>query len=112
MHSNLMTTDWFLYILAAVAAALPLPLIEIYIKHNKKEYLIYAILCYVVLTILYIKILKTKYMISVYPFIKILSILIVVFVSILFFGQTLHRNGIIGLLLGFAALYLLTHDEK
>ena len=45
---------------------------------------------------------------TIYPLLKILSIIIVVLVGILSFNEHLKTNHIIGILLGVVAIYLLS----
>jgi|SRR5271156_4561266 len=101
------TTEWGWYLVAAMAAALPVPLVKKYNDTNNKIYLLVAIILYMVLITAYVYILKTHEMATIYPFLKILSIIIVVFVGIIWFNDQLRPKDIIGIILGLVALYLL-----
>ncbi len=100
-------TEWIWYLVAIIAAALPVAFIKKYNDSGNKIYLLAAIILYIVLITAYIRILKTHEMATIYPFLKILSIIIVVFTGVIWFGDQLHPKDIIGIILGLVALYLL-----
>ena len=96
---------WFL--VAAIASAIPIPLIKYYIIHKKILCLWLAITCYYVLVYAYIQILRTKDITVVYPFLKVLSILFVVGAGGIFFKNKMNGEVILGLTLAIMSLYLL-----
>jgi multidrug transporter EmrE-like cation transporter len=96
------------YLLAATAAAVPIPLIKQYTLTNDFIWVILSIISYFFLVFAYVMILSTQDIASVYPFLKVLSVLIVVASGLLFFNSTLDIATVAGILLGAASLYLLS----
>ena len=100
------------YLLAAIAAAIPLPLIKQYTLTKDFIWIILSIISYLILVYTYVKILENDNMSVVYPILKIVSILIVVFSGVIIFGDKLDQRSIIGILLGIIAIYMLSSKLK
>jgi len=100
--------NYLLLFFATVIAILPVVFIKYYIKHNNNIFLGFALLCYILLLISYIKIFRSGEELSiVYTILQILQILIVLFVGILLFNEKINYNKIIGTILGIAGVYFL-----
>ena len=102
-----MTHQYLWLALSAVTASIPFIMIKKYNDTNNEMYILLAAFAYALLIITYIKILRTHEMIKVYPLLKIISLLIVVFVGILFFNNKMTGKIILGIVLAIIALYLL-----
>jgi multidrug transporter EmrE-like cation transporter len=99
--------QWIWLIMAAIAAALPLPLIKKYNTSNNHIYLIGSAVSYMILILSYVIILRTNNMITIYPFLKILSIVIVILFGWFVFHENFTTKNVIGIILGLIAMYLL-----
>lgn len=101
----------FFYLLAAISAALPIPLIKKYTQGNPKHtWIILAFLCYAVLIYSYIIILQDKNITVVYPIVKVISILIVLLFGIFMFGNGITFEIGLGILFGIISIYLLSKN--
>ncbi|BCS82583.1 membrane protein [Cotonvirus japonicus] len=98
---------WYIYLLTAIVAAVPLFMIQKYINTNNYIFLLITALLYLILIILYIIILKDHEISVIYPLTKILSIIIVVVFGYLFFNNKLCTKQIIGIIIGVIGIYLL-----
>lgn len=101
--------DWFWFISALVASVLPLILIKKYIEKNNILYMAAAIIIYVLLIFIYYKLFINNNMSTIYPLIKIISIILVVILGIFLFGENINLIKLIGILLGIISVYLLTY---
>lgn len=108
MDSSNVYINWFWIIIAVLCSAIPLPLIKLYLDTNQYIYIVLATLLSIVLVYSYVQLLRNSDMMLMYPFIKILSIVLVVIIGVLFFGGSLTLKNIIGIGLGIMALYLLS----
>lgn len=103
MKQNLL---WFL--LAAVAAALPIPFIKQYTLDQHLGWIALSMLSYLTLILAYYVILQDKDIAVVYPFLKVLSVLLVVFAGVAMFHHRLTASSALGIALGIMSLYLLS----
>jgi multidrug transporter EmrE-like cation transporter len=94
-------------LIASIIAILPIVFIKNYIYTKKIYYLIFALILYIFLLLSYVKLFETEQISSSYTILQILQILIILFVGILFFNESLTRNKILGLLFGLLSIYLL-----
>lgn len=97
-----------LFIVAAIASALPLPFLKTYMSTNNDTYLLLAVLANFILLFTYILMLKEYKMNIIYPFIKIASIIMVILIGTFYYDEKIITSNKIGLLLGVVSLYLLT----
>jgi len=98
----------FWFFVAAVAAALPIPFIKYYTNTNNNLWIIASAISYAVLILSYSIILKDENITIVYPILKVLSVLIVVFAGLFLFSNYLEIKTIIGIALGASSIYLLS----
>ena len=96
------------YIVAIIASALTAFLIKSYTQSKNYICIISCILFDLLLIFAYIKLFNNNDISSCYPFIKIVSIIIVAILGIMFFNETLKIESCCGLVLGLIAIYLLS----
>lgn len=99
-------TLWFL--IAATAAALPIPFIKQYTLQGGWWWIALSVLSYLTLILAYYIILRDKNITVVYPFLKVLSVLLVVLAGVSVFHDRLTMTSVIGIGLGIVSLYLLS----
>jgi uncharacterized membrane protein len=103
-----------LYILLPIVAIMPIFFIKKYVstanlenledKKNKK-YIIYALIGYITLTYLYIKLLKNGDMTKIFFISQIIQMIIIFIGSILIYSETVSINKIIGVCISICAIY-------
>ena len=98
---------WFL--VAAIAAALPIPMIKQYTETNNNKWIILSIVSYLILVLAYTIILANNDITIIYPLLKVLSILIVVIAGLIFFSNQLDTQSILGIIFGIISIYLLSN---
>jgi multidrug transporter EmrE-like cation transporter len=98
----------FWFFVAAVAAALPIPLIKTYTEDANLVWIFLSFLSYSVLIYAYSIILHDKNITIVYPVLKVLSVLIVVFAGFLLFSNQMDWKTIVGIVLGISSIYILS----
>ena len=96
---------WFL--IAAIAAAVPIPFIKQWTETGAYYWIGLSALSYAVLIYAYMMILRHNDIAIVYPILKVLSVLIVVCAGLLLFSSKLDLQTAIGILLGATSIYLL-----
>jgi len=97
---------WFF--IAAITAAIPIPLIKKYTETKDVKWIIASVFSYSTLIYAYSIILENKNITIVYPLLKVLSVLIVIGVGFLAFRNKIDFQSIIGILLGVASIYILS----
>jgi hypothetical protein len=97
-----------LFILLPIIAILPVFFIKNYIKSNNNNHIIYALLCYIGLTYLYIKLLSQWEMTKIFCISQVVQILIIVFGGIMLYSEKLTKNKIIGIIASIIAVYYLS----
>jgi len=102
---NIQKYKWLL--LASFFSALTILMIKQYEKSINYVYLLVAALSEFGLICSYIQLLKKGDLITQFALVKIISILIVLIPSIIFFNSVLTTKNIIGLIFGMIAIYLL-----
>jgi len=105
-----MANNLLLLLFVSLVAILPVLLIKRYNINNNPLLLILCLLCYCLLIFLYIGIFKDSNMGIVYTVLQLLQILIVLFVGVLLFGQSLDFYQKLGVVLAFVSIFLL--DRK
>lgn len=96
-----------LLIVASITALLPVFFIKKYIDSNQSLFLFLTILCYFVLMLLYIDIFSKTEISNSYTFLQVMQILIVVFVGIAFYHESLNTQKILGVFFAIISTYLL-----
>ena len=94
-------------IIATIIALIPVLLIKQYIVTKNFNYLILALIAYIVLIICYINIFNTNVVSSTYVILQILQILIMVIIGIILYKENINITKIIGIILGILAIVLL-----
>jgi len=98
-----------LYILlAAFASTLPASFIKQYTKKPNNIWIFLSILSYLILIFTYIYLFKNKEISTIYPIIKICSIIMVICFGVLYLGETFTTTNFIGIILGITSIYLLS----
>ncbi len=97
---------WLL--VAASLSALTITLIKYYLEYTNNILLLVAVLSELVLIYSYFQMLQTIDILTGFSLVKIISILIVLFPSILFLKVQLTNKKIFGLIFAILSIYLLT----
>lgn len=100
---------WFT--VAVLASAVPIPLIKYYTETDNVNYIIGATLSYLLLIYALTIVLKDGDITILYPLLKIIAILCVVFSGVVLFKNTVDAKAMVGILLAALAIYLLTNKE-
>ncbi len=101
-------SKWILFTIAILASVATI----VSLKHNNVSnnnlFIILSIISDLLLIYTYVKILNYNDMITMYPFIKIMSILVIVLIGTFYYEEKLIMENKIGILLGVMALVLLS----
>jgi uncharacterized membrane protein len=100
-------SKWGLIGIAAIASTLPLPLLKSYIATKNNSYMLLAMLSNLIVVYTYFIMLQNQKMNIMYPFIKIISIVMVILIGTFFYEENLITKHKIGIVFGIIALYLL-----
>ncbi len=92
---------------ASIIAILPLIFIKKYINTKQVYNLIIALVLYIFLLLLYIKLFEKSELSSVYIVLQILQIFLVLFAGLIFFKESITMTKLLGILLGSISIYLL-----
>jgi len=102
------TYNIFWFIIAAVAAAVPIPFIKNYTESQNVKWILASVISYLILIYAYSIILADKNITIVYPILKVLSVLIVIGVGFLAFRNNIDITSATGIILGIASIYILS----
>jgi hypothetical protein len=96
-----------LYISLPIVAISPVFFLKKYVSNNQsdKKYIILALLGYLCLTYLYIKLLKIVEMTKLFCISQIIQILMIFIGSILIYAENITMNKIIGVIISICAIY-------
>jgi len=97
-----------LYILLPIVAILPVFFIKKYVsKTDDKDYkyILLALIGYITLTYLYIKLLKKGDMTKIFFISQIIQMIIIFIGSIIIYSEDITKNKIIGLVISIIAIY-------
>jgi len=97
---------WF--ILACIVICLPITLIGKYIESSEPYYILLALACYCLLTLIYINLLRYEDMAIVYPLLNIISVLMVFLIGVLYFRNKIDVFKIIGIILSIISILFLS----
>lgn len=95
-------------IIGALAAALPVILVKKYTENKDFTYIVLSLMSFSLLIYVYSIVLNNRSIIIIYPIIKIISILFVVFFGYFFFKNKIDAKISLGVLFGIASIYLLS----
>lgn len=98
----------FWVILAILASTTQVTCVNMFTKKKDICWIMIALLASCTLIFSYIQLLSQTNLESIYPFIKILSIVLVVLASICLFDAKPNTTMIVGLVFGFVSIYLLS----
>lgn len=93
--------------ISSLIALTPIILIKEYIKSENYWYLFLALLCYVVLIVLYINIFKDSELSSTYTILQIIDVLTIVFIGICYYHESISTEKAVGISVSLFAIYLL-----
>jgi len=95
-------------LLASFFSALTIISIKLFVKYTNIYFLLLVALSDIALVYSYFNMLQKGDILTEFSLVKIISILIVLFPSIMYFDVELTNNKIIGLIFAFVAIYLLS----
>jgi len=98
----------FWVIIAILASSAQVTCVKMFTKKKELCWIAFAVLASFTLIFSYIQLLSQTNLESMYPFIKILSIVLVVLASTILFDAKINAHMIVGLILGFVSIYLLS----
>ncbi len=101
-------SKWLMFTTAILASSATILLLKHNTANPNNMYVILSIICELILIYTYIMLLNDQNMITMYPFIKIMSILVVVGIGMVFYEEKLIMENKIGIMLGIVALVLLS----
>jgi len=107
LYKNFYIIFWIL--IAATAAAIPIHLIKLYTINHNYIYILFSIFFYLILILAYSILLLDENIAILYPLIKVISVLIVIFIGIFFYKSKLNLKNIIGIVLALTSIYLLSN---
>ncbi len=96
------------YFLCAIFSALPIVMVKKYLQTNNNGWILFAIFIYMLLVYQYCSILGEQKISTIYPYIKILSILLVIIFGYFVYDEDITQKKCCGLALGMSSLYLLS----
>jgi multidrug transporter EmrE-like cation transporter len=103
-----MSSLYFWIVFNAFISSIPITLIKLYVKSKNILLIIASIICFTVVTFGYTQMFKTHGIIVTYIITKILSDIFVVASGILFFKEMLNLKKIVGILLAFISVHLIS----
>lgn len=101
------TPDIFALIFSIILSGISMPVIVQYNKTKNVMWIFLSFIIFIILLILYLHLLKNIKMSVMYPIVKIASILIIVLLGVILYGEELNMYKQIGLALGLGSIYLL-----
>jgi len=96
-----------LYIILPIVAIAPVLFIKKYVSNKKseKKYILFALIGYILLTYLYIKLLKKGDMTKLFCVSQIMQMLMIFLGSILIYAEEITINKILGVIISISAIY-------
>ena len=98
----------FLLIITSIIALVPIMFIKKYINTKNSNYLIIAAFFYLMLLLSYIKVFSQSQVTTSYTLLQIIQVLIIVFIGIFIYNETISRDKIIGIIAGIICIYFLS----
>jgi multidrug transporter EmrE-like cation transporter len=96
------------YVLCSIFSALPITMVKQYLHSKEKKWLIIALFIYMLLIYGYCHILEEQKISTVYPYLKIMSIVMVIIFGYIVYEEEVDRKKCCGIFLGLSSLYLLS----
>lgn len=96
------------YFLCAIFSALPITMVKKYLHSNEYKWLLFAIFIYMLLIYGYCHILEEQNISTVYPYLKIISIILVIIFGYVVYEEELNKKKCCGIALGLSSLYMLS----
>ena len=88
-------------------------LIKNYVTTHNKKYILFYALIYPIYLFAYIELLKKEDLLKIYPFIKMVTVVLVVLIGVIIYEEEYDWRLLIGLLFGIIAIYYLsTRNNK
>jgi multidrug transporter EmrE-like cation transporter len=103
---------FFWIFIASIFASSAVICLQMYTKEKNNMWLVLSLLSYCMLMYSYINLFLNFNIVIVYPFVKIISILLVVLSSLLFFNSQLNIKIGFGILFGLISVYLLSEVNE
>jgi multidrug transporter EmrE-like cation transporter len=100
-------TFWFWILASGTLGALVIPFVKQYTITKNSLWIILSLLAYCFLIYAYTIVLNSRDIAVIYPLLKIISILFVVFVSIFIFQNSINTETIIGIILAIISISIL-----
>lgn len=100
--------EYILLITAAIIGGAPILLTKKYLQSNNFIWMIIALILAIILLYIYTLLLEKRNVSIVYTYLKLLSIIIVIFIGIIFFKESLDNEVIIAIVLGLISIYILS----
>ena len=96
-----------LYILLPIVAIAPVFFLKKYVSSKKsdKKYILFALIAYIILTYLYIKLLKKGDMTKLFCVSQVMQMLMIFIGSILIYAEEITINKILGVVISISAIY-------
>ena len=108
LHKRMNTS---LLLVGGVASALPALFVKEYLHSNQSYWVALSFLSCTILIYVYILLLKNDRVSTLYPLLKVYSILFVIGTGICFFGEQLTLRLVTGILMGVGSIYLLSNSS-
>lgn len=99
----------FLIILSVIVSVLPLFMVKKYIETQNVLYILTAILMYIFLIYLYYRLFCENDMCYIYPLIKISSVVLIVLLGVIYFGEGFNYYKLAGIIMGIISIILLSY---
>ena len=104
-----MINGLFLIVLSIIVSVLPLFMVKKYIETDNVLYIMSAVLMYGLLIYLYYRLFCENDMCYIYPLIKIASVVLMVLLGIVYFGEGFNNYKFAGIIMGIMSIVLLSY---
>jgi len=98
----------FAYLVSTIATTLSIVFVKQYTISKNIFWIIYAIICSIMVIWSFTIILPTGKMYIIYPTIKILTILLIAIIGDIYFNEKLNTTSLIGIILSIISIYILS----
>ena len=101
-------SNWIMFAIAIIASSLTVLLLKHHTVTQNRSFIALAIISDIILIFAYITLLSNNDMVTAYPFIKIISIIVIILLGALYYEEHLTVENKIGLGLGVVALVMMS----